>query len=154
MNRHRQRHPTTLVGQVLMSSAQNVKISLLIRSDKESIEDNTQIIKFSKLTFMLLVCLLIIHVHNSVNLIKWFMIKYIRSLLLICNILYFQEVPEENYDLPYHHQNDNGEAVMIKIDVPVPLREEPRFPKEIWKTFLCKLQNILIPMTIMNCILL
>lgn len=50
-----------------------------------------------------------------------------------------QEVPEENYDLPYHLQNDNGEAVMIKIDVPVPLREEPRFPKEIWKTFLCKL---------------
>lgn len=48
----------------------------------------------------------------------------------------FQEVPDDNYDLPYHHQNDNGEAVMIKIDVPVPLREEPRFPKEKWKTFI------------------
>ncbi len=51
---------------------------------------------------------------------------------------HFQEVPDDNYDLPYHHQNDNGEAVMIKIDVPVPLREEPRFPKEKWKTFIGK----------------
>lgn len=66
----------------------------------------------------------------------------IRRTFFIANneiCLYFQEVPEENYDLPYHLQNDNGEAVMIKIDVPVPLREEPRFPKEIWKTFLCTL---------------
>lgn len=39
--------------------------------------------------------------------------------------------------MPYH-QSENGEAVMIKIDVPVPLREEPRYPKEKWKTFLCK----------------
>lgn len=52
--------------------------------------------------------------------------------------VFFQEVPDDNYDLPYHHQNDNGEAVMIKIDVPVPLREEPRFPKEKWKTFIGK----------------
>lgn len=47
----------------------------------------------------------------------------------------FQEVPDENYDLPYHHQNDtNGDAVMIKMDVPG--REEPSFPKEKWKTFI------------------
>lgn len=55
---------------------------------------------------------------------------------------YFQEVPDDNYDLPYHHHNDNGEAVMIKIDVPVPLREEPRFPKEKWKTFIGKMKYL------------
>ncbi|KAJ6647416.1 Phosphatidylcholine:ceramide cholinephosphotransferase 2 [Pseudolycoriella hygida] len=48
----------------------------------------------------------------------------------------YEEVPDDNYDLPYHHQSDNGEAVILKIDVPVPLREEPRFPKEKWKTFI------------------
>ncbi|XP_044012614.1 phosphatidylcholine:ceramide cholinephosphotransferase 2-like isoform X3 [Aphidius gifuensis] len=30
-------------------------------------------------------------------------------------------------------QNGSG---IVKIDIPVPLREEPRFPKEKWKTFL------------------
>ena len=27
---------------------------------------------------------------------------------------------------------------MIKIDIPSPLRDEQRFPKEKWKTFVCK----------------
>ncbi|XP_037909504.1 phosphatidylcholine:ceramide cholinephosphotransferase 1-like isoform X3 [Hermetia illucens] len=50
---------------------------------------------------------------------------------------YEYEVPEENYNLPYHQTNNvvPGEAVTVKIDVPVPLREEPKFPKEKWKTF-------------------
>jgi shingomyelin synthase len=48
--------------------------------------------------------------------------------------------PIEYYDeddktdgLGSHHGSvPNG---VIKIDVPAPLREEPRFPKEKWKTF-------------------
>lgn len=42
--------------------------------------------------------------------------------------------------MPYHQTNNvvPGEAVTVKIDVPVPLREEPKFPKEKWKTFVCK----------------
>lgn len=48
-----------------------------------------------------------------------------------------QEVPEDVYDLPYHqHHGENGETMMIKIDVPNPVREEPRYPKEKWKSFL------------------
>lgn len=43
-----------------------------------------------------------------------------------------QEVPDENYDLPYNQNETNGDAVMIKMDVPS--REEPSFPKEKWKT--------------------
>ncbi|XP_055710506.1 phosphatidylcholine:ceramide cholinephosphotransferase 1-like isoform X1 [Phlebotomus papatasi] len=52
----------------------------------------------------------------------------------------YEEVPDE-FELPYHnnHQSEildsSGQPVMIKIDVPVPLRDEPRFPKEKWKTF-------------------
>lgn len=45
-----------------------------------------------------------------------------------------QEVPDENYDLPYHQNDTNGDAVMIKMDVPG--REEPSYPKEKWKTFI------------------
>ncbi|XP_055921718.1 phosphatidylcholine:ceramide cholinephosphotransferase 1-like isoform X2 [Eupeodes corollae] len=50
----------------------------------------------------------------------------------------YEEVPEENYSLPYQNSNgsSNGEAVILKLDVPVPLREEPKFPKEKWKTFI------------------
>uniref|UniRef100_A0A0K8TMX0 Putative conserved plasma membrane protein n=1 Tax=Tabanus bromius TaxID=304241 RepID=A0A0K8TMX0_TABBR len=49
----------------------------------------------------------------------------------------YEEVPEESYSLPYNQTNINsGETVIIKIDVPVPLREEPKFPKEKWKTFI------------------
>lgn len=48
--------------------------------------------------------------------------------------LSLQEVPDENYDLPYNQTETNGDAVMIKMDVPS--REEPSFPKEKWKTFL------------------
>jgi shingomyelin synthase len=31
--------------------------------------------------------------------------------------------------------NESGNGI-VKIDIPAPLREEPRFPKEKWKTFL------------------
>lgn len=48
-----------------------------------------------------------------------------------------QEVPDENYDLPYNQNETNGDAVMIKMDVPSS-REEPSFPKEKWKTFIGK----------------
>lgn len=51
-----------------------------------------------------------------------------------CSFCEFQEVPDENYDLPYHQNDTNGDAVMIKMDVPG--REEPSFPKEKWKTFI------------------
>lgn len=63
-----------------------------------------------------------------------------------------QEVPDAcdysfNGNHSYHqqhpqgenHGNGCGEAVMIKIDVPVPLRDEQRFPKEIWKTIIALL---------------
>lgn len=33
--------------------------------------------------------------------------------------------------------NGSGSGI-VKIDIPAPLREEPRFPKEKWKTFLGK----------------
>lgn len=33
--------------------------------------------------------------------------------------------------------NGSGSSI-VKIDIPPPLREEPRFPKEKWKTFLGK----------------
>ena len=52
-----------------------------------------------------------------------------------------QEVPD---DYTYNnHQNEvnnhqSSETVMIKIDIPSPLRDEQRFPKEKWKTFVCK----------------
>jgi shingomyelin synthase len=34
---------------------------------------------------------------------------------------------------------------VIKIDIPAPLREEPRFPKEKWKTFigLCHIYSLI-----------
>lgn len=62
--------------------------------------------------------------------------------------MYYEEVPEAydysyNGNHSYHQQhpqtdghggNPGSDAVMIKIDVPVPLRDEQRFPKEIWKT--------------------
>lgn len=44
-----------------------------------------------------------------------------------------QEVPDENYDLPYSQTETNGDAVMIKMEMPN--REESSFPKEKWKTF-------------------
>lgn len=50
-----------------------------------------------------------------------------------------QEVPDENYDLPYNQTETNGDAVMIKMDVPN--REEPSFPKEKWKSLIGKLPN-------------
>lgn len=52
-----------------------------------------------------------------------------------------QEVPDENYDLPYNQNETNGDAVMIKMDVPSS-REEPSFPKEKWKTFIGKCEYI------------
>lgn len=52
---------------------------------------------------------------------------------LFCHL---QEVPDENYDLPYNQNETNGDAVMIKMDVPN--REEPSFPKEKWKTLMGK----------------
>lgn len=65
---------------------------------------------------------------------------YLRKIqpFVINRIIYIffdlQEVPDENYDLPYHQSETNGDAVMIKMDVPG--REEPSFPKEKWKTFI------------------
>lgn len=47
-----------------------------------------------------------------------------------------QEVPDENFDLPYNQNETNGDAVMIKMDGPG--KEEPSFPKEKWKTFIGK----------------
>lgn len=47
----------------------------------------------------------------------------------------YEEVPDESYSLPYHQTNP-GDAVTIKIDTPVPLRDETNYPKEKWKTFL------------------
>lgn len=44
-----------------------------------------------------------------------------------------QEVPDENYDLPYSQTETNGDAVMIKMEMPN--REETSFPKEKWKSF-------------------
>lgn len=64
------------------------------------------------------------------------------NIFLMNPYIRLQEVPEDNYDLPYHHHHnhpaDAGEAVMIKIDASMPLREEPRYPKEKWKTVMCK----------------
>lgn len=51
-----------------------------------------------------------------------------------------QEVPDDNYDLPYNQNETNGDAVMIKMDVPS--REEPNFPKEKWKTLIGKFWKI------------
>jgi hypothetical protein len=48
-----------------------------------------------------------------------------------------QEVPDV-YDYSYHNENNaenQQETAMIKIDVPIPLREEPKYPKEKWKAF-------------------
>lgn len=62
------------------------------------------------------------------------------NLILILNSIHFlslQEVPDENYDLPYNQTETNGDAVMIKMDVPN--REEPSFPKEKWKSLIGKL---------------
>ncbi|XP_055592615.1 phosphatidylcholine:ceramide cholinephosphotransferase 1-like isoform X2 [Uranotaenia lowii] len=75
----------------------------------------------------------------------------------LANFVRCKEVPEayeygygSNGSNPYHQQQQTspthsptgrgsplaqqGDAVMIKIDVPIPLRDEQRFPKEIWKT--------------------
>lgn len=57
---------------------------------------------------------------------------------VLCFVL-LQEVPDENYDLPYNQTETNGDAVMIKMDVPN--REEPSFPKEKWKSLIGKLSN-------------
>lgn len=54
-------------------------------------------------------------------------------------LLLLQEVPDENYDLPYNQTETNGDAVMIKMDVPN--RDEPSFPKEKWKSLIGKLAN-------------
>lgn len=71
--------------------------------------------------------MLLIHIINSVK------IKFDSFFL----IFYLQEVPDENYDLPYNQTETNGDAVMIKMDVPN--REEPSFPKEKWKSLIGKL---------------
>ncbi|XP_053697690.1 phosphatidylcholine:ceramide cholinephosphotransferase 1-like isoform X2 [Sabethes cyaneus] len=75
--------------------------------------------------------------------------KVVQNLLdyILC-----KEVPD-GYDYGYNgghsyhqqhpqsdgHSSPSSEAVMIKIDVPVPLRDEQRFPKEVWKTVLALL---------------
>lgn len=55
---------------------------------------------------------------------------------LIREKFHLQEVPDENFDLPYNQNETNGDAVMIKMDGPG--KEEPSFPKEKWKTFIGK----------------
>lgn len=68
--------------------------------------------------------------------------------------MHYEEVPDA-YDYSYsgnhsYHQQHpppdgsngstcDGDAVMIKIDIPSPVPSEPRFPKEIWKTFIALL---------------
>lgn len=56
--------------------------------------------------------------------------------MVFFSLIFLQEVPDENYDLPYNQTETNGDAVMIKMDVPN--REEPSFPKEKWKTLIGK----------------
>lgn len=42
-----------------------------------------------------------------------------------------------------HPNIPNGSSSdIVKLDIPAPLREEPRFPKEKWKTLLGKTKNI------------
>lgn len=51
---------------------------------------------------------------------------------------YYEDDEEEKIDgLGRHPGITNGPGSgVIKIDIPAPLREEPRFPKEKWKTFI------------------
>ncbi|XP_015183241.1 PREDICTED: phosphatidylcholine:ceramide cholinephosphotransferase 2-like isoform X1 [Polistes dominula] len=51
---------------------------------------------------------------------------------------YYEDDEEEKIDgLGRHPGITNGPGSgVVKIDIPAPLREEPRFPKEKWKTFL------------------
>lgn len=53
---------------------------------------------------------------------------------------YYEDEEDDKTDGLNHicHQstpNGSGSGI-IKIDIPAPLREEPRFPKEKWKTFI------------------
>lgn len=53
---------------------------------------------------------------------------------------YYVDDEDEKIDSLRRHPgipNGSGNGV-VKLDIPAPLREEPRFPKEKWKTFLGK----------------
>lgn len=51
---------------------------------------------------------------------------------------YYEDDEDEKIDsLGRHPGLPNGSGV-VKLDIPAPLREEPRFPREKWKTFLGK----------------
>ena len=53
---------------------------------------------------------------------------------------YYVDDEDEKIDSLSRHPgipNGSGNGV-VKLDIPAPLREEPRFPKEKWKTFLGK----------------
>lgn len=53
---------------------------------------------------------------------------------------YYVDDEDEKIDSLGRHPgipNGSGNGV-VKLDIPAPLREEPRFPKEKWKTFLGK----------------
>ncbi|XP_058810009.1 phosphatidylcholine:ceramide cholinephosphotransferase 2-like isoform X2 [Phymastichus coffea] len=53
---------------------------------------------------------------------------------------YYEDEEDDKIDGLNHicHQNiqNRSGSGIIKIDIPAPLREEPRFPKEKWKTFI------------------
>lgn len=53
---------------------------------------------------------------------------------------YYEDDEDEKIEpLGRHLGIPNGSgAGVVKLDIPAPLREEPRFPKEKWKTFLGK----------------
>ncbi|XP_033332183.1 phosphatidylcholine:ceramide cholinephosphotransferase 2 isoform X5 [Megalopta genalis] len=51
---------------------------------------------------------------------------------------YYEDEEDEKIDSLGRHPglpNGSGNGI-VKLDIPAPLREEPRFPKEKWKTFL------------------
>lgn len=53
---------------------------------------------------------------------------------------YYEDDEDEKIETLSRHPgipNGSGSGV-VKLDIPAPLREEPRFPKEKWKTFLGK----------------
>lgn len=50
---------------------------------------------------------------------------------------------EQSYINGNNIKEEDNNHVMIKLDSPVPIRDEPRFPKEKWKTFMGELYYFL-----------
>lgn len=55
---------------------------------------------------------------------------------------YYEDDEDDKIDGLSHTRNPNipngSGSGIVKLDIPAPLREEPRFPKEKWKTLLGK----------------